>query len=242
MIVGILSPTALTDSFAKAKLSVMVLLEVAQVAARMGVSPRQVQNLVAEGALHSLARGVIDEASVERHLATRGESPRRPWLEATAWGAVALLSGHEATWVGGSQRSRLRVRLRMLRAGELVGRARGRAVVMRFAGHASTVTRLRDDVVDTARAAEALGLAATTALDGYVAANKVGALIRRHGLARDDDGRIALRVTGMDLSIVAQLAQESTVLAALDLAESLDVRERRIGRDALEDALERFRA
>ena len=45
----------------------------------------------------------------------------------------------------------------------------------------------------------------------------------------------------MDLTMVAELAQVGTVLAALDLAESLDVRESGIGLDDLADALERFR-
>lgn len=44
----------------------------------------------------------------------------------------------------------------------------------------------------------------------------------------------------MDLAIVRELAQRSVVLAALDLAESLDVRERRAGLDALDRGLGEF--
>ncbi len=219
----------------------MGLLEVAEVAARLGVTTRQVQHLVARAELRSLARGVIDESSVDRYIATRRASRRRAWSETTAWGAVALLSGREATWMGESQRSRLRARLRALAAAELVGRARGRAAVTRYGGHASTAARLREELVDTTRAAEALGLAATTAVDGYVAVAEIDSLVARHGLMRDDDGRFTLRATRMDLAVVAELVQASPVLAALDLGESLDVREQVIGIDALEDALERWR-
>jgi len=45
----------------------------------------------------------------------------------------------------------------------------------------------------------------------------------------------------MDLRIVTELNDASVVLAAVDLAESPDVRERRAGLDGLEDALARLR-
>ncbi|WP_327006824.1 helix-turn-helix domain-containing protein [Dactylosporangium sp. NBC_01737] len=219
----------------------MALLTVAEAAERLGVTVRRVQHLVAGGTLRSVARGVVDEASVERYLASRGGFRWRPWSEPTAWGAVALLSGRDAAWMGESQRSRLRGRLRELSAGELAGRARGRAEASRYTGHTSTAGRLRGQVVDTSAAAEALGLTATAAVDGYVAAGDLDALVARHGLIRDDAGPFTLRATGMAIDVVADLARTGPVVAALDLAESLDVRERRAGVDALTDALERFR-
>lgn len=219
----------------------MGLLGIAAAAGRLGVTTRQVQHLVARGDLHALARGVIDETSVERYLSTRQGSRRRAWSEATAWGAVALLTDRDAGWMGEAQRSRLRTRLRTLGAEELVSLARQRAAVARYAGHTSTAARLRIEIVDTARAAEVLGLAAATSVDGYVALAEVDALTARHGLIRNDDGRITLRGTAMDLAVVTELVGAGTVLAALDLAESLDIRERRVGLDALADALERFR-
>lgn len=219
----------------------MALLTVAGAAERLGITTRQVQHLVASGILTSLARGVIDERSVERYLATRGAFRWRPWQEATAWGAVALLSGREATWMGDTQQSRLRGQLRALNATELVGRTRGRAVASRYTGHTSTTSRLRGQVVDTSAAAESLGLTATATVDGYVATGALDALVAAHGLIRDEAGPFTLRATGMPLDVVAGLAHSAPVLAALDLAESLDVRERRAGVDALTQALERFR-
>jgi hypothetical protein len=41
--------------------------------------------------------------------------------------------------------------------------------------------------------------------------------------------------------VVSELATASTVLAALDLAESLDARESHVGLDELDDALARLR-
>jgi hypothetical protein len=218
----------------------MTLLAVSEAAERLGVSSRQVRHLAASGELRVLARGVVDEASVERLLAVRSGSHRRAWSEQTGWGAVALVSGADAAWMGESQRSRLKGRLRSLSAAELVALARGRAETSRFAGHASTATRLRAEVIHTTAAATKLGLAETSAVDGYVAADSLDELVTRHGLIRDDGGNYTLRATRMDLEVVKDLAQ-GTVLAALGLAESLDVRERRVGLNTLDDALDRFR-
>jgi hypothetical protein len=219
----------------------MTLMAVSEAAERLGVSTRQVQHLVAQGELRQLARGVVDETSVERLLAVRGGSHKRAWSESTAWGAVALLLGSEAEWMGESQRSRLKSRLRTLDAAALVERARERANVTRYAAHSSAGDRLLRELVASTDVAGRLGLAATNAVDGYVAAADVAGVVSRHGMIRDDDGRVTLRATTMDLAVVRDLAQRSTVLAALDLAESLDVRERRAGLDALDRTLEQFR-
>jgi hypothetical protein len=154
---------------------------------------------------------------------------------------VALLSEYDEVGIGPTQRSRLRARLRAVDASELVSLARQRATVVRYAGHASTAMRLRPVIVETTRAAQALGLAAAASVDGYVAIDMLDSVAARHGLIRDDNGRITLRATALDLAVVAELAVSGTVLAGLDLAESLDVRERHVGLNALTDALERFR-
>lgn len=78
----------------------MNLIAVSEAAARLGVSTRQVQHLVARGELQQVVRGALDETSVERLMAVRGGSHRRAWSEATAWGAVAILSGADAGWMG----------------------------------------------------------------------------------------------------------------------------------------------
>ena len=104
-----------------------MVLTVAETAERLGLSTRQVQHLVTDGTLRSVARGLVDETSVDRLRAVRGGSHRRAWSTATAWGAVAILSGRAADWLGGSQRSRLEQRLRQLLAAEVVERTRQRA-------------------------------------------------------------------------------------------------------------------
>ncbi len=219
----------------------MRLLAVSEAAERLGVSSRQVQNLVASGELRQVARGVLDETSVERLTAIRGGSHTRAWSQATAWGAVALLSGADATWLGETQRSRLKGRLRALGATELVERARERAGVTRYAAHSSAGQYLLAELVYAADAAGRLGLAQTNNIDGYLAVGDVVGLVSRHGLIRDDEGSVTLRATAMDLDVVGDLSKRSVALTALDVAESLDVRERRAGLVALDHALEAFR-
>ena len=62
-----------------------------------------------------------------------------------------------------------------------------------------------------------------------------------HLIVQQTPGRVTLRATGMDLDTVRQLAGAGVVLTALDLAESLDARERRAGLGALDQALEEQR-
>jgi hypothetical protein len=122
-------------------------------------------------------------------------------------------------------------------ADELVGRARGRATVSRYVAHRSAGERLHGELVETSSTAARLGLAATNGIDGYLATTDLKAAVSRRGLVRDDTGSVTLRATGMDLDVVRDLVSAGDVLAALDLAESLDVRERRAGMEELSRAL-----
>jgi hypothetical protein len=219
----------------------MSMLGVSEAADRLGVSARQVQHLVASGDLSQVARGFVDAASVDRLLAVRSGGRTRAWSEATAWGAVALLSGIDATWLGESQRSRLRQRLREISVEGLVARSRDRAVVRRYAGHPSAVSRVRAATVSTHHAARRLGLADANAVDAYLSADTLDEVVRTHGLVEDAGGSFALRATTMDMEVVAAVARAGDALAALDLAESLDVRERSAGVRAIEESLAAFR-
>lgn len=218
----------------------MNLVGVDAAAERLGVSRRRVQHLIASGDLRAPARGVVDADSLNRLAARRVGCHTRAWSEATAWAAIAILSGVDARWLGSTQVSRLRARLRDIDAAKLVERSRNRASITHYAAHPSATRRVAADVVHAEHSAQ-LGLAGSSTLNGYVATGHRDEVVRRHGLIRDDGGTITLRATGMDLAVVWDLAERSVVLAALDLAESLDLRERRAGLTALERALEELR-
>ena len=78
--------------------------------------------------------------------------------------------------------------------------------------------------------------------DGYVAAHDLDEIVARHALVEETDGDYTLRATTMDLATVRALAENAPVLAALDLAESLDIRERQAGLNFLDDRLKRLNA
>jgi hypothetical protein len=123
----------------------------------------------------------------------------------------------------------------------LVERARERATVTRYRAHSAAGQYLKGELIYATDVAGRLGLAETNDIDGYLAADDVEGVVARHGLIRDDQGRVALRATAIDLDVVRDLSKRSIVLAALDLAASLDFRERRAGLDHLDRAMDDFR-
>lgn len=233
----------LTDNFVIANISVMEFVAMTDAARWLGVTTRQVQYLVARGDLRLVAPGLIDRASLDRHIATRQGSRRRAWSESTAWAAAAILSDVPAPWLGPTQHSRLKGTLRRLNGIELVSRARGRAEVHRYQGHSRAAERLRHELIDTSDAAAVLGLIeAPDRVDGYVAAHDLNKIVARHALIEDAGGHYTLRATTMDLATVRTLAEKAPTLAALDLAESLDIRERQTSLNFLDDRLKQLNA
>lgn len=83
--------------------------------------------------------------------------------------------------------------------------------------------------------------AAANRVDGYANGAQFNRLCRTYHLEHDWEGNITLRVTTFDLDTIQNVASKSNILAALDLAGSLDARERATGLTALDRALEGFR-
>jgi hypothetical protein len=85
-----------------------------ETAHQLGVSPRQVRRPADQGAITRMARGLIDRDTIYQYVAAGRQGRSRAWAEHTAWAAVALLSGQNATWLGATQTSRLRAALRLI--------------------------------------------------------------------------------------------------------------------------------
>ena len=221
----------------------MPLLTTEQTADRIGVSVRHVQRLIADGALMAIGRDRVDADSVAQWMAQRQARRPRAWEEPTAWAAVALLEGHHAPWLGQAQRSRVRSALATTTAGELAARTRNRAQVHRFHAHPRALGHLAREVIPSGATRGVGGLtAATDRIDGYVDDATVARLIRRYRLENDPAGSVVLRETAMPTSVVTELANgRRHVLAALDLAGSIDARERSTGLRILDRAVERLR-
>jgi excisionase family DNA binding protein len=221
-------------------------LTVAQAAAILGVSQRNVEQLARNGSLTTLrtaGRALLLDASSVRARAAHGSYRGRPWTERNVWQALALL-GHTAPPDSptverlAKLRSQLRVeRLRGLE--QWPAKTAARAEVSRWRVAPSYLPALRDRVALTGMAAVAVdrdaarrfGLAATVApadvVDGYT--TDAAALAAEHYLTPDPRGNVTLRQTRYAPD--GPLADDATI--ALDLAASLDVRLRRAGLDRL---------
>ena len=210
------------------------------------VSTRQVARLARTGEL-TVTRTVagallLDGASVHR-LAKQGRHNGRPWTAATAWAALALLSGERVDWLDDSAMSRLRHRLRTSSASELCWMTRRRATVHRMQGWGKDSGLLRSGVssLSDQRMSELFDLTAVDrGADGYVRARDFAHLVTTLGLFDDVEGDVTVRVVPDDAGYAVD--HVLTAAVAVDLAESLDTRESAAGTRVLEELLDTFRS
>lgn len=219
------------------------LVSVEEASRLLHVSVQHVRRLADSGELSKVARGLIDRKSLDRYQFEHRQSRTRAWAEHTAWGAIALLSGHDANWLGATQASRVRRTLReMAEPAELLVRTRDRARVHTYTAHASALPLLREKLAVTGLAT--LGIvdsADDTSLDGYLADTDLDSTVRALGLRADAGGNVTIRATGFDFGVVSELVTNGRIVAALDAATSLDPRIRGVGERALTDALDTYR-
>lgn len=215
-------------------------LSIEETADILGVSTRHARRLTDSGALNKIARGLVDRDSVERYLRSKRQGRTRAWAEHTAWGAVAILAGRKADWLGATQVSRLRQTLREItETDELLTRMRDRARVHTFAAHRAALPRLRRLVATSDLGRLGIADAVDDGLDGYLAESALDEVVRSLRLRGDLAGRVVLRVTGFDFDRVRDLA-DTPVVAALDAATSTDPRLGGVGRRVLSDLLEAY--
>lgn len=216
-------------------------LTIEETANTLGVSPRHARRLADSGAVTRIARGLVDRDSVDRYLHSQRQGRTRAWAEHTAWGAVALLSGRNAEWLGAVQTSRLRSTLREISdADDLQTRMRDRAQVHIYAAHRAALPRLRDQIASTNLRLLGITDSIDDSVDGYLVAGDLDAVVRTLGLRADASGTVVLRTTSFDFHRIRDLVA-TTAAAALDAATSTDPRLRGIGHRTLGDLLEAYR-
>ena len=213
-------------------------------AARLGVSQRQVQRLIRAGELpaqRTAGDAWLVDALALNALGRARPSRGRPWTAETAWAALWRLSGLDVGWLGARTEARLRERLRHLDTAGLVVACRRRAVTHRYRASDSFVEALRETVVrsgTSAVTAADFGLAAeATRVDGYCDPKAHDDFVTRFHLTPDTRGNVTLRVVHAPPAGLLDRAAMPTAAIALDLAESLEVRERSAGVRILEDLL-----
>lgn len=212
----------------------MALLQVSEVATQLGVTAKQVRRLGISREIDYVARGVVDSQSVAEFLVRREANRRRAWSSATAWAAIDTLSGITTTSLGASQLHRLNKRLNLISAEQLVALARNRSVRHKYIAHTSVVDSLRAAIADSSQAEVALGLAGTNNISGYVTETQLDNVVDKFALIESREGNAALHVVQEEDQVTSQ---NILVATALDLAESLNSRERSIGLEALSRAL-----
>lgn len=221
-------------------------MSTATAAEHLEVSERQVARLAHAGEL-TVTRVVgrallLDAASVHR-WAQRVRRNGRPWTAATAWAALALLSGENVDWLSAPALSRLRHRLRAADAVELSWATRRRATVRRMRGWGrdaglleTGVSALRDPAMSALFDLSPVERGA----DGYVRARDVADVVTTLGLFDDAEGDVTVRVVPDDAGY--RVDHPLTAAIAVDLAESLDARESAAGHRVLIQLLEAFRS
>lgn len=218
---------------------------------QLGVTTRQVQRLVASGdivAVGEVGRStLLDARSVQRlkiHKAGRG----RPWSIESIDMALEFLTDGTATAGTATERTRMRKRLHSITADGLVHATRRRARVRRYRASESFLSQIACDVTLTGTAAldadvalgHVFGLAGSSDLtvDGYLTAKAARNLVASLRLVEDFGGNVTLRVTAMKTLLTGQYR---SLVVALDLADSLDTRQREAGLHHITKRLEAFR-
>ncbi|MDO5619136.1 helix-turn-helix domain-containing protein [Kocuria sp.] len=198
-------------------------MTVAKAAEHLGVTPRQVQRLVAAGVIPA-QRGVGDSWLLDSHAVRErmllGVKQGRRWNQATAWAAIELLSGGTTERLQGSALSRLRRSLWGITVQDFVCQAQGRSRSVRVVQTRRRRSDLSSELQLTGASAledpdlaRAFGLTpgAAAILEGYLVESAWEHIRERYGLVPDVDGDVLIHLTGGDQPDVTRL------VVALDL-------------------------
>lgn len=218
----------------------------AEAADRLGVSQRQVRNMIVHGQLEVLGNVTSHLVSIDS-LLRACQVPRRAgraWSPRIAWAALAILGGADAGWLQPSERYRLRQALKTRSVDEVMAAARNRATVRKFRATPDTISRLREYVAATggtalqdADVAAVFGLASGGGfLDGYVPMGVADEMAESFHMEEGANGNVTLR----EVDFEDALSSDVPIAAiALDLAESVATREHSAGRSVLEKLLQK---
>ncbi|MEO8697611.1 MAG: helix-turn-helix domain-containing protein [Acidimicrobiales bacterium] len=215
----------------------MARMAVDDAAEQLGVSPRRVRQMLADGVLRGERIGhswIIDTEAIEV-VGARRPGVGRPWSRRSAWALLAVAggAGDEAQPV---ERARAKRRLAEVGLVGLVGRLAARAVSRRYYAHPAVLEELGRDpgvVLGGVSAARSYGadILAIGMFEAYVRASVVGSLEERYALDADADRpNVILRVVADDDWPFAENARVAPAqVVAVDLLEAADERSRRAG-------------
>jgi len=209
----------------------------------LGVTPRQVQRLVATGTLTATGRFgralMIDVSSVNQIMG----KPRRqgkPWPAGMAWAALWRLSGLGTPWIDARFSRRLDQYLTDARPGELGWLCRRRAVTSRYRASGSFLPTLRSNTRLTGVSALDMSrdtmAPSDTSVDRYVTTDEQSALVDAFSLSDAAGANVTLRATDFPV-VVSWPGVMPVAVVAVDLMDSRDIREAAAGQHILQDLL-----
>lgn len=225
----------------------MLAMSSVEAAELLHVSVRQVERLVANGVLEgvgAIGRSLlIDPGSVYR-LQRAGLRRGRRWSLETVISVLHLLSPDDGAVGNRADHARLIARVSRMTAEDVVRAMRPRARVERFSAHESVLEKISERVAITGTSvlsadfdlSRRFGLSplVTPEVDGYATAAEAASMIRRYFLVPDPQGKVTLRIADWP---IPTSPGTRTVLTALDLCDSLAVREREAGLIHIESRL-----
>ncbi len=217
------------------------MLGVSEAAAELGVSPRRVRQMLADGVLVGERVGRLWVVGSEQLGQARHGRPEvgRPWSAASAWAVLALADGKEPV-LSPVERSRAKKRLAE-GLGSVSGRLKARADRQLFYGHPSVLDRIADvlGVVRSGVSAASVhgaDLVVGEGFEGYVRASDLDALVSQFGLdSNSARPNVLLRVVEDD-AWPFEPGQKSAgrSVVVMDLIESDEPRTHRAGAELLD--------
>lgn len=216
----------------------MAMVGVKAASQSLGVSPRRVRQMIADGDLPASRVGRVWVIS-EPALNAARRPAHRPWKPASAWAVLAAADGSPLEGIPAYERHRAFERLKRGLA-EIVGCLAERAKKRCFYAHPADVARIlasRDVVRSGPSVAVDYGgdLVGPGPDEAYVSESSLGQVLASYHLEeRNDRPNVVFRVVADDdwpFSEGVKVAPRAVV--AVDLLESHDDRSRRTGRELL---------
>lgn len=219
------------------------MLTTAQAAKMLGVGVHNVARLVREGEFSSIRTTgnamLIPAIEVCKYAQLR-KGNGRPLLPATAMAALWELSGIHADWLDYAQMRRLKIRLKSVSVQDFVWQVRKRSQTSTFRCDSSFLNVAADMMTLSGRSCLGeFGLVGDAdILEGYVRADGLDVVVNTCFMVPDSTGNVALHVAEwMPENIGAVMP---AAVCAVDLAASLDTRERSAGLSVLEEMLDEY--
>ena len=222
-------------------------IPVSEAAARLGVHRTRVNKLIRSGAIEAIKLGsqyLVDIEGLDERLGAHLPTGR-PLTQRNAWALLGLASRdpemarRAAEDLTPPARSRLRGRLSSGSVRTLAPRLRTRARVARFRADPADLATISSEpqlVLTGVSAAPEYGLDIVSAgqVDAYVPSSEIERLRSVYVLEPSARPNITLRVVDSRWPFRPGSRLAPAIVAALDLFDSRDARERRAGSDALE--------